>query len=328
MDLIVKSESLTRVAGAIREKGGTSEPLVFPAGFEVAIMAIQSGVSGATLTVTTPAEGVTVTVAKGEASHTKTTGADKTATFAGLGTGTWTITISDGAQTATGTIDIDADYALGLTFFAATINITYKAGLVCTVSDGVTTLTAPDTSGTWACVVPNAGTWTVSVSGFSSTWTVSITANGQSKTVDASKVYLYNKGNKCTSLTGGWTSSGYSAGMEVRSGTLDSKQMTFNGEAGYITILGTSKAINLNNGSNIVFVGEVTSVFNDRFGLGFGISESKDTSDIASEVEVTSVKSFKTKIPIDSTLEGSYYVYCFAHGAEQSMGYVTEVYLE
>lgn len=46
-------------------------------------------------------------------------------------------------------------------FFGATINITYPVGSVCTATDGATTLTAPDSSGVWACVVPNAGIWTV-----------------------------------------------------------------------------------------------------------------------------------------------------------------------
>ena len=42
----------------------------------------------------------------------------------------------------------------------------------------MTTLTAPDTSGTWDCVVPNAGTWTFLYDGIS--WeSVTISVNGQ-----------------------------------------------------------------------------------------------------------------------------------------------------
>jgi hypothetical protein len=200
-EYFVNSTDLTSVADAIRTKGETTEKLVFPGGFVAAIETMETGKTGATLTVTTPAEGITVTVTKGELSYTKITGADGTAVFSGLETGTWTITISDGSQTATGTVDIDADYAANMTFFSATINVTYPTGLVCTATDGVTTLTAPDTSGTWACIVPNAGTWTVSMdNGFSES--VEITQSGEVKTVD--KWYLYKSGDERTSITGGW----------------------------------------------------------------------------------------------------------------------------
>lgn len=195
----VTRSDLVSVADAIRERAQTSDPLVFPDGFVTAVSNL--GGSGATLTVTTPAEGVTVTVTKGELNYTKTTGADCTAVFSGLETGTWTITISDGTQTATGSVSVDADYATELTFFSATINITYPAGLVCTATDGVITLTAPDTSGTWACVVPNVGTWTVSLdNGFSES--VDITQHGEVQTID--KWYLYKSGDERTYITGGW----------------------------------------------------------------------------------------------------------------------------
>ena len=86
-------------------------------------------------------------------------------------------------------------------FFAATINITYPVGSVCTVTDGVTTLIAPDTSGTWACVVPNAGNWTVALDiGFSEV--VNGIIDGESYTVD--KWYLYNFGDERAAVTGGW----------------------------------------------------------------------------------------------------------------------------
>lgn len=42
-DYLVQGASLTAVADAIRERGGTSEPLVFPDGMANAIRGIQSG---------------------------------------------------------------------------------------------------------------------------------------------------------------------------------------------------------------------------------------------------------------------------------------------
>lgn len=108
----VTRSDLVSVADAIRERAQTSDPLVFPNEFVTAINNL--GGSGATLTVTTPAEGITVTVTKGELSYTKTTGSDGTAVFSGLETGTWTITISDGTNTETDTVDLVADYTKAL----------------------------------------------------------------------------------------------------------------------------------------------------------------------------------------------------------------------
>lgn len=69
--------------------------------------------------------------------------------------------------------------------FSATINITYPAGSTCTSTNGTTTLTAPNTSGTWACIVPYSGTWTISCTNGTKTVNsvVSITTNGQSVSV-------------------------------------------------------------------------------------------------------------------------------------------------
>lgn len=142
------------------------------------------GISGGTLTVTAPA-GVTVTVSKDGKTKTKTASADGVAVFRGLATGAWNVTITDGIQTATKEVTVTADYSTVMAFFSSTINVTYPAGSICSASDGTTTLTAPDTSGTWACIVPNTGTWTISCTdGTDSAYgSVSITADGQSKSV-------------------------------------------------------------------------------------------------------------------------------------------------
>ena len=121
-----------------------------------------TGGTGATLTVTAPA-GATVTVSKDGKSKTKVADTGGVAVFNGLSSGDWTLSITDGTQTAQKTVTITADYTAAITFFAATIHVTYPAGSTCTATDGTTTLTAPDTSGTWDCVVPNAGTWTVTI---------------------------------------------------------------------------------------------------------------------------------------------------------------------
>ena len=168
--------------------------------------ATEGGGAGGILTVTAPV-GVVVTASNGEKSKAKISGASGVVTFKGLKTGTWTVSISDGEQTATREVTVTADYTVIIAFFSATINVTYPEGSTCTATDGVTTLTAPDASGTWACVVPNAGTWTITATGGDKTKSadVTITENGQSESITLQYItYLFKNGDTCDTLTGGW----------------------------------------------------------------------------------------------------------------------------
>lgn len=166
-----------------------------------------SGGTGGTLTVTAPAN-VTVTVSKDGKTKTKNSGTNGVVVFKGLASGTWTLTITDGSQTSSKPVVVTADYSTVIAFFTATINITYPAGSTCTCSDGTTTLSAPDTSGTWACIVPNAGTWTAAATdGVENTSeSVSITTDGQIVAIELSYLlWLYKSGNTYNAVTGGWS---------------------------------------------------------------------------------------------------------------------------
>ena len=165
------------------------------------------GGSGGTLTVTAPAN-VTVTVSKDGKTKTKNSGTSGVVVFKGLASGTWTLTITDGSQTSSKPVVVTADYSTVIAFFTATINITYPAGSTCTCSDGTTTLSAPDTSGTWACIVPNAGTWTAAATDVveNTSESVSITTDGQIVAIELSYLlWLYKSGNTYNAVTGGWS---------------------------------------------------------------------------------------------------------------------------
>ena len=167
-----------------------------------------SGGEGGTLKVNAPPlVAVTITNKAGK-TKTKTANADGMAIFNGLASGEWNVTIvnSDGKPT-TITADVQTEYTVTIAFFSATIDITYPAGSTCTCSDGTTTLSAPDTSGTWACIVPNAGTWTAAATdGVENTSeSVSITADGQTVAVELSYyTYLFKPNTDTTNVTGGW----------------------------------------------------------------------------------------------------------------------------
>lgn len=171
--------------------------------------------------------GSQVTLTQTYGGKTKTAVADSSgqALFKGLGGGQWEAVATLNGQTAKGSTIVSLDYDLHLTYFTATINITYPAGLTCKATNGSTTLTAPDTSGTWACVVPNAGTWMVSLSsGFAEKVTVAVT--GESHTVN--KWYVYKDGDQYTDLTGGWVKQSETASITFGDNmiTIDSKTST------------------------------------------------------------------------------------------------------
>lgn len=152
--------------------------------------------------------GVAVTVTKGSKVKQKVADAAGVAMFTGLEPGTWTVTLPADVSPPTRTVDIDVDYVVVIAYFSATINITYPAGSTCTCSDGTTTLSAPDTSGTWACIVPNAGTWTAAATdGVENTSeSVSITTDGQIAAIELSYLlWLYKSGNTYNAVTGGWS---------------------------------------------------------------------------------------------------------------------------
>lgn len=275
------------------------------------------GGTGAALTVTAPA-GCTVTVSKDGKTKTKVAGADGVAVFRGLATGQWTVNMTDGVQTAPAkTADITADYAITMSFFAATINVTYPAGSTCTATDGTTTLTAPDTSGTWDCVVPNAGTWTVSLdSGFAET--VTITEVGGTQTLD--KWHLYNHGDERTNVTGGWWIVPYSG----ITGQLDkgADAMTVTGSSNIASAVAvTEKSLDVSKFRKACF--NVKSLNNEIF-LRFLTTRSPSDLASATVAEVKATTAGLKMLDISSLSSASLYP---ALTTYMGSGKVDEIYL-
>ena len=203
------------------------------------------GGAGGTLTVTAPAN-VTVTVSKDGKTKTKNSGASGVVVFKGLASGTWTVTITGDGKTAQKNVVITADYETQIGFFTATIHVVYPAGLVCTATNGSTTLNAPDTGGTWDCVVTEAGQWTVKLStGFAEK--VTVRASGESHTVN--KWYVYKDGDQRTELTGGWIKQSGTASITFEDNmiTIDSKTST-NQPKGKVH---TTNSLNLSGFTNL-----------------------------------------------------------------------------
>ena len=105
-EYLTNTADLTAVANAIREKGGTSEQLVYPGGFVSAIQAIQIG-APLQIIVTTSA-GATVTATKDSKTVSGTADTSGHCTLTVDEAGTWTVTV------ATASITNMADVVVGI----------------------------------------------------------------------------------------------------------------------------------------------------------------------------------------------------------------------
>ena len=273
------------------------------------------GGSGGTLTVTAPAN-VTVTVSKDGKTKAKDSGTSGVVVFKGLASGTWTLTITDGSQTSSKPVVVTADYSTVIAFFAATINITYPAGSTCTCSDGTTTLSAPDTSGTWACIVPNAGTWTATSTSGTETDSkaIAITTDGQNTSVELSyATYLYNLGDACDALTGGWQAIGkYNAPID--NGGWKGSPSAVNGTASLDISLGgscglvvTKNKIDLTGYQTLTFRGDVTTLGECSLAIWSSTTGDYMPSSVASAAISTTGVSVECSLDL-SAITGSYYI--------------------
>ena len=119
-EYLTNTTDLTKVASAIREKGGTSDQLVYPDGFVTAIQDIQTGTE--LQIIVTVESGATVTATKGSLSVSGTS-VNETCTLTVPEAGTWSVSATLGGQTSnTKTVSITDSYALTLSFVSSTLN--------------------------------------------------------------------------------------------------------------------------------------------------------------------------------------------------------------
>ena len=112
-EYLTNTTDLTKVASAIREKGGTSDSLVYPDGFVSAIQAIQTGTE--LQIIVTVESGATVTATKGSLSVSGTS-VNGTCTLTVPEAGTWSVYATLGWQTSdTKNVSITDNYAVSLT---------------------------------------------------------------------------------------------------------------------------------------------------------------------------------------------------------------------
>ncbi len=289
---------------------------------------------GATLVVSSPAN-VSVTVSKDDKSYTKNSGSLGSATFKGLATGTWTVAISGNGQTATRTIEITADYAITIAFFSATINITYPANSNCVVTNSGGQTVASDTNSTssektFTATVNATGTYTVTAtatdgSGNTKSESVEITSEGQSVSVALLyRTYLYNKGDECTTITGGWVK---------RKGQLtkNTDNLYVRGNGSECGIGQTTNKIDLSSYTKLYAI--VTTTGSNNFSLGLTTTTSHATggpnSVTASVAPSAGVTKTQYSVDVSAINDANNYAYIYSHAYESDVGiYLYEMWLE
>ena len=158
-EYLTNTTDLTKVASAIRKKGGTTAQLIYPDGFVTAIQAIQTGTE--LQIIVTVTSGATVTATKGS-KVVSGTSVNGTCTLTVPEAGTWSVKATRNGQTSdTKSVTFTDRYTTSLTFFSATITVNVDSGASVTLKKGGTTIATKTSNGTAVFTVTETGTYTV-----------------------------------------------------------------------------------------------------------------------------------------------------------------------
>lgn len=158
-EYLTNTTDLTKVASAIREKGGTSDPLVYPDEFVTAIQDIKTGTE--LKIIVTVESGANVTATKGSLSVSGTS-VDGTCTLVVPEIGTWSVSATLNGQTSNKqNVSVVDSYAVELTFFSATITVTVDSGATVVLKKGGATIDTKTSTGTVVFTVYETGSYTV-----------------------------------------------------------------------------------------------------------------------------------------------------------------------
>lgn len=231
-EYLTNTTDLTKVASAIREKGGTSDPLVYPDGFVTAIQAIQTGTE--LQIIVTVTSGATVTATKGSLSVSGTS-VNGTCTLTVPEPGTWSVSATLGGQTSdTKSVSVVDSYAVALTFFSATITVNVESGATVTLKKGSVTIATKTSNGTAAFTVTETGTYTATATknGQTTSRSVNVVASTTSYALTlafASSTLNNNEWSVIKSVSDAGQGANYwSIG--------DRKKVTLNGTVGHLSL--------------------------------------------------------------------------------------------
>lgn len=193
--------------------------------------------------------------------------------------------------------------------------VDFPVGSSCTLTNGPRTYKAPDDAvsiGRYTFPIPESGSWTVRCT--DGTDTASKTISFSDKyiyyvTTLAYTTYYYNKGDKCTAVTGGWSKTGTGGSL-----TFNSASMTLvANSAQNLTDASTTNKVSLANIKTLYFSVKSATTYGTQGNPRVGVAttnnpKSNDASQWSASKTLSASSSFTT-VSIDvSSMTGSYYI--------------------
>lgn len=233
-EYLTNNTDLKKVADAIREKGGTSEQLIYPDGFVAAIGEITTGVELSLIVSVT--SGSVVTATKG-ATVVSGTAVNGSCTLIVPEAGTWSVKATRNGQTSnTVSVAVVDSYAVALMFFSATITVTVDSGATVVLKKGSTTIATKTSTGTAVFTVKETGTYTVEAT--KNGQTVSGTVSVVSGTTSYALTLSFLKDNFADNDWSDIIAACHSGSVPSTWVAGNSKTMTINGTSYQIDIIG------------------------------------------------------------------------------------------
>lgn len=159
--------------------------------------------------------------------------------------------------------DKNGETITGTLALFAVIGVTYPAGSVCTCTKGTKTYKAKNTSGRALFAVPEVGDWTVSCTDGTQTASTTATVSAEGEAVSVKLAYdlrLFDNGDECAGVTGGWTNAGYTySSMLPAPPEISDGRIQLYGKSGGNTGIGTAQSIDLAGYSKLVIDRDVLS---------------------------------------------------------------------
>lgn len=141
---------------------------------------------------------------------------------------------------------------------------------------------------------------------------------------------LFDNGDQWESVTGGWTSNGYtrSDSLPVLSGSIGTDgTITLNGSNSGVVMMGTDEPIDLRGFSSITaYCKDLKPLNSSSMYLAITKSKTKYNSNFAASADFGSNKT-SVDIPIGTSLQGEYYILVGTGNSAQQGGKITKVIL-
>ena len=212
----------------------------------------------------------------------------------------------------------------------AVIDITYPAGAACICTSGTKALTAPDTSGHWLAIIPNAGEWTVSS-------TASYGPVSEIVNVQDSKAYfvalggttfIYDNGEINIPFVGDISNEGYTQTVTTYPPIFEEGYFVLQGGTGYLRISGTQLAIDFTPFSTLRIRGRTSGGSGNAFSANVSPTKNYTQGLAAQFVQPASNSEFDISVDVENVTGEYYFSINSTSGSNSARSEVNEIWLE